>query len=122
MNPVNLPSNPKTENRNEPVGVSAERGSDRSRGAASPAMDALVDDLSQARADVGPALTEVVGRVEHLARDSAHRAGEQARELRDDSAEYVRSRPLQSLLMAACVGAGIAITLRLLGRAGRRAG
>jgi ElaB/YqjD/DUF883 family membrane-anchored ribosome-binding protein len=59
---------------------------------------------------------EFVGQVQHRARESAQRVGEQARGLRDDGAEYVRRRPVQSLLIAAGVGAALMLSLRLLGR------
>jgi ElaB/YqjD/DUF883 family membrane-anchored ribosome-binding protein len=95
-------------------------GSMRSHEAAgsvsSPARSTLTEDIRQVRADLQPAVAEFVGQVEHRARDSAQRVGEQARGLRDDGAEYIRRRPLQSLLIAAGVGAALMLSLRLLGR------
>jgi ElaB/YqjD/DUF883 family membrane-anchored ribosome-binding protein len=82
----------------------------------SPARSTLAEDVRHVRADVQPAVAEFVGQVQHRARESAQRVGEQARGLRDDGAEYVRRRPVQSLLIAAGVGAALMLSLRLLGR------
>jgi len=89
--------------------------------AGSPARSALAEDIRQVRADVQPAVAEFVGQVEHRARDSVQRVGEQARGLRDEGADYIRRRPVQSLLLAVGVGAALMLGLRLLGRASAHA-
>jgi hypothetical protein len=62
-------------------------------------------------------LNEFTGSVEAMARDSARRMGEQALGLQEAGAAFVRTRPLQSLMLAAGLGASLVLVLRLLSRA-----
>lgn len=116
------PSNPTTNHSPSSHGDVAARMAERVAlpAASAPAMGALVDDLARARTDLGPAVTETAERVGSAARDSAARVGVQARQLRAEGTEYVRARPLQSVLIAAGVGAAVALVWRWMGRAARR--
>lgn len=117
MNPINVPATPKSDARGDAVARAGERSLEHAAQSAKPALDALIEDVGQVRADVRPALNEFGTHLEDLARSSARRLGEQAGSLRDRSATLVRNRPLQSMLIAAGVGAGLVLVLRLFARA-----
>jgi ElaB/YqjD/DUF883 family membrane-anchored ribosome-binding protein len=83
---------------------------------AHPAIDALAGTVSQVRDNAAPALHELAAGAEDLARHGARAMRERAEHLRDASAGYVRSHPLQTVAIAVGVGAALALLVRMLTR------
>lgn len=115
--PVTATVTAKPDARGDTLARASERVHESPNSPARPALDALIEDVGQVRADVRPAFNEFTGSVEAMARDSARRVGEQAIGLQEASAAFVRTRPLQSLMLAAGLGASLMLLLRLLARA-----
>jgi ElaB/YqjD/DUF883 family membrane-anchored ribosome-binding protein len=86
---------------------------DDTKRAVGQSVDALSKGIDQVRADAAPALRELAGNAEDLARSGAHAVRERALHLRDASAGYVRGHPLQTVLIAAGVGAVLALMTRM---------
>lgn len=86
--------------------------------AAHPALDAIASGVGQVRSHAGPALQELASEAGQLARSGASTVREQALIARDASAGYVRGHPLQTVLMAAGVGAAIVLLVRMLSHRG----
>ena len=117
---MNHPLNPST-----PSGL-AQRASESVSNAASdlmdgarPAVQALRHGAHEVRVNAAPALHEWVGSAEDLARDRLHAAREQALHLRDSGMDYARGHPVQTLLLAAALGAGLMLAWGVLS-GGRR--
>lgn len=86
-------------------------GTDR---AAHPAIDALAGTVSQVRDNAAPALHELAAGAEDIARHGARAVRDRAAHLREAGAGYVREHPLQTVVVAAGVGAALALLVRLL--------
>ena len=87
---------------------------------AHPARDALADGAQIVREQAGPALRELAQGAGTLARESAGAAGQRAVQMRDASAEWIRERPLQAMLIAAATGATVVLQAALLSRVSAR--
>jgi ElaB/YqjD/DUF883 family membrane-anchored ribosome-binding protein len=89
------------------------KGIDR---AGHPAIDALASTVGQMRDNAAPALHELAAGAEDLARHGARAMRERAQHMREASAGYVRSHPLQTVLIAVGVGAALALLVRMMTR------
>ena len=72
------------------------------------------DAIRQARTATRESLHAFSDSASHLAHDSAQAVRERAAMLRDSSTDYIRERPLQAVLIAAGVGAAVALLSRAL--------
>jgi hypothetical protein len=86
---------------------------------AQPAVQALKHGAHEVRVNAAPALHEWAGSAEELARNRLHLAREQALHLRDSGMDYARGHPVQTLLLAAALGAGLMLAWGVLS-GGRR--
>lgn len=116
LNP-SIPSIPSSLAQRAAEGVS-QAASDLMDGAR-PAVQALRHGAHEVRVNAAPASHEWVGSAEDLARDRLHLAREQALQLRDSGMDYARGHPVQTLLLAAALGAGLVLAWGLLS-GGRR--
>lgn len=77
-------------------------------------IDAVASGVGQVRANAMPALQELAVGAGHMARDGAYAVRERALRLRAVSSDYVRGHPLQTVMIAAGVGAALALLLSML--------
>ncbi len=91
--------------------------------AASHAVDAKLEagpsckpDDEETRSKIGLALTEAAESAEHIARNGVDAVRAGAETMLESGEAFVRKRPLQAMLLAAGVGAAMAIVIRSFAR------
>lgn len=109
-----FPSSDRTSALQDSLSQAAGKAADGADRIAHASIDAVTSGVGQARANVVPALHELAVGAEHLARDGAHVVRDRALRLRDASSDYVRGHPLQTVMIAAGVGAALALLVRML--------
>ncbi len=114
MTPSSFPNSDRTGALQDSLGQTASKAVDGADRVAHASIDAVTSGVGQARAHVVPALQELAVGAEHLARDGASAVRDRALRLRDASSDYVRGHPLQTVLIAAGVGAALALLTRML--------
>ena len=86
--------------------------------AAHQTLGSLADSVENVRRRATPALHDLAASAEGLARSSADAVRERALRARDTSADFVRSPPLQALMIAAATGAALVLLGRFVTRGG----
>jgi ElaB/YqjD/DUF883 family membrane-anchored ribosome-binding protein len=77
--------------------------------AAEQTIESLSDRVEAQRSRVRPALHDLAGGVENLAREGAQALRGQAHQVREKGASYIQEKPIPALLMAAAGGALVAV-------------
>lgn len=77
--------------------------------AAEQTVEAMTERVERHRSRVRPALHDLAGGVEDLARHGAQALRGRAQRARDTGSDYIQERPLPALLMAVAGGAALAL-------------